>query len=62
MEYLLEGDHTKNIGTPLPQEAVQIISKQVLEGLKVMHQEGIAHLNIKPQVSSLLLSTSWLQY
>ena len=50
MEYLEEGDLTKNIGTPLPQETVQNISKQILEGLQVMHQQGIAHRDLKPAV------------
>jgi len=50
MEYLSEGDLTKYIGSPLPQETVQTISKQILEGLKVMHQKGIAHRDLKPAV------------
>jgi len=50
MEYLGEGDLTKHIGTPLPQETVQNISKQILEGLRVMHQQGIAHRDLKPAV------------
>ncbi|KAG0133636.1 kinase-like domain-containing protein, partial [Tuber indicum] len=48
MEYLEEGDLTKHIGAPLPQETVQRISKQILEGLEVMHQQGIAHRDLKP--------------
>jgi len=50
MEYLKEGDLTKHIGRPLPQETVQNISKQILGGLKVMHQQGIAHRDLKPAV------------
>ena len=50
MEYLAEGDLTKHTGAPLLQETVQNISKQVLEGLKVMHQQGIAHRDLKPAV------------
>jgi len=50
MEYLPEGDLTKHTGSPLPQETVQTISKQILEGLKVMHQKGIAHRDLKPAV------------
>ena len=50
MEYLKEGDLSKHIGMPLPRETVQNISKQILEGLRVMHQQGIAHRDLKPAV------------
>ena len=50
MEYLKEGDLTKHLGAPLLQETVQNISKQILEGLQVMHRHGIAHLDLKPAV------------
>jgi len=58
MEYLKEGDLTKLIGTQLPQETVQNISKQILEGLKVMHQQGIAHRDLKPAVWVSPLNTT----
>ncbi|PUU79013.1 kinase-like domain-containing protein, partial [Tuber borchii] len=41
MEYLEKGDRTKHIGTPLTQELVRNISKQILEGLNVMHQQKV---------------------
>ena len=50
IEYLAEGDLTKHIGAPLLQETVRNISKQIFEGLKVMHQQGIAHRDLKPAV------------
>ena len=50
MEYFKEGDLSKHTGRPLPQETVQNISKQILEGLKVIHQHGIAHRDLKPSV------------
>jgi len=50
MEYFPEGDLTKRLGSPLPQETIQTISTQVLEGLKIMHQKGMAHRDLKPAV------------
>ena len=50
MEYLKESDLTRCISMPLLRETVQNISKQLLEGLKVMHQQGIAHRDLKPAV------------
>ena len=50
MEYLPEGDLTKYLSSRLQQETVQTISMQILEGLKVMHQKGIAHRDLKPAV------------
>ena len=50
MEYFKEGDLSKHMGTPLPEETVQNISNQILEGLNVMHQQGIAHRDLKPAV------------
>lgn len=60
MEYLPEGDITKHISAlaPLPQETAKSMSKQLLESLKVMHQERIAPRDIKPAVSFLLANTS----
>ena len=54
MEYTKEGDLSKHMGTPLPQDTVRNISMQILEGLKVMHQQGIAHRDLKPAVCSLI--------
>ena len=50
MEYIEEGDLTNHVSTLLPPETVQNISKQILEGLQVMHQHGIAHRDLKPAV------------
>ncbi|CUS12985.1 unnamed protein product [Tuber aestivum] len=49
MEYLEMGDLRKHISEPLPQETVQRITKQLLDGLDVMHQRGIAHRDLKPE-------------
>ncbi|KAG0643263.1 kinase-like domain-containing protein [Tuber brumale] len=62
MEYLPEGDLTKHIGTPLPQDTVQNISKQILEGLKLMHQLGIAHRDLKPaNIFVVRMSPVWVK-
>ena len=61
MEYLKEGDLTGCIGMPLLEETVQNISKQILEGLEVMHQQGIAHRDLKPAVRSLP-SNAWFEH
>ena len=58
MERVKEGDLTKNIGSPLQQEAVQNILKQTLEGLKVMHPRGIDHWDTKPTECLLPPNTS----
>ena len=50
MEYLPEGDLTKHLGSRLQQVTIQAIPKPVLEGLKVMHQKGMAHRDLKPAV------------
>ncbi|PUU79038.1 kinase-like domain-containing protein [Tuber borchii] len=62
MEYLEEGDLSKHIGTPLPRETVQNISKQILEGLGVMHQQGIAHRDLKPaNIFAVSMSPVWVK-
>jgi serine/threonine protein kinase len=60
MEYMPLGDLEQNLqyieksstqtGPPLSEEEVQEISRQILEGLKIMHAEGFAHRDLKPQV------------
>jgi serine/threonine protein kinase len=59
MEYMPLGDLEQNIreieqlptsaGPPLSEEEVQEITRQILEGLKIMHAEGFAHRDLKPQ-------------
>ncbi|PUU79029.1 kinase-like domain-containing protein [Tuber borchii] len=62
MEYLEAGDLTKHIGAPLLQETVRHISKQILEGLNVMHQQGIAHRDLKPaNIFVVSMSPVWVK-
>jgi serine/threonine protein kinase len=59
MEYMPLGDLEQNVqeiekslthtGPPLSEEEVQEITRQILEGLKIMHAEGFAHRDLKPQ-------------
>jgi serine/threonine protein kinase len=60
MEFMPLGDLEQNIqqiekssthtGPSLPEEEAQEITRQILEGLKIMHAEGFAHRDLKPQV------------
>ncbi|PUU79034.1 kinase-like domain-containing protein [Tuber borchii] len=62
MEYLAEGDLTQHIGAPRLQETVKNISKQLLEGLKVMHEQGIANRDIKPaNIFVVSMSPVWVK-
>ncbi|PUU79009.1 kinase-like domain-containing protein [Tuber borchii] len=61
MEYFQESDLTKHIGVPLLQETVQNISMQVLEGLKVMHEQGVAHRDIKIPIFVASMSPVWVK-
>ncbi|PUU79622.1 kinase-like domain-containing protein [Tuber borchii] len=62
MEYFKEGDLSRHTCAPLPQETVKNISKQILEGLKVMHQHGIAHRDLKPaNIFVVSMSPVWVK-
>ncbi|PUU73750.1 kinase-like domain-containing protein [Tuber borchii] len=51
MEYLEKGDLTKHIGTPLTQEPVRNISKQILEGLdKIFVCVKLADFGVSKQI------------
>ncbi|PUU79018.1 kinase-like domain-containing protein [Tuber borchii] len=47
MEYPKEGDLTRHTGTPLPQETVQNISKQILGGLKSIFRVSMSPMWVK---------------
>ena len=52
MEYFKHGDLQSFMNSPLPERDVGIITRQLLEGLNVMHKYGFTHRDLKPQVST----------
>lgn len=52
MEYVTHGDLHKHMSasSPLPEEEVQVITYQLLEGLTCLHENGFAHRDLKPSV------------
>ncbi|RPA93510.1 kinase-like protein [Choiromyces venosus 120613-1] len=62
MEYFEQGDLRKHLDKPLGEEVVQKITKQVLNGLQVMHGNNIAHRCIKPEdIFVVSMSPVWVK-
>ncbi|KAG0640813.1 kinase-like domain-containing protein [Tuber brumale] len=62
MEHLEVGDLRKHISEQLPQDTVRGITKQLLEGLAIMHGKGIAHRDIKPEkIFVVSMSPVWVK-
>lgn len=69
MEYMQSGDleHTlkeienspTHLGPLLPEEDAQEVSRQILEGLKIMHDEDFAHRDLKPQNIFVVQKQPW---
>jgi len=56
MEYIEGGDlksFIKNRGRAMTEPESQIITRQIIEGLIVMHSYGITHRDLKPEVCYL---------
>lgn len=53
MEYMEKGDLQSYLTKPFPEDEVKQVIFQILEGLGFMHENGFAHRDLKPAVSSL---------
>lgn len=54
MEYIEYGDLSEYIKDPQKGRVeAQEITRQILEGLEVLHEKGICHRDLKPQVRCL---------
>lgn len=51
MEYFPFGDLSTCFRNPLAEDLVKRIAQQLLEGLTRMHELGITHRDLKPQVN-----------
>lgn len=51
MEYMALGDLQGYLGKAIPETEARTITVQLLEGLRLMHDEGFAHRDLKPPVS-----------
>ncbi|KAK6957893.1 hypothetical protein Daesc_000682 [Daldinia eschscholtzii] len=49
MEYIELGDLEHCVGNYWDEKDIKETAKQILKGLEIMHQEGIAHRDLKPQ-------------
>ena len=50
MEYFEKGDLRRYLSERMSVLTAKLLARQVLEGLNVMHRNGIAHRDIKPEV------------
>lgn len=53
MEFIELGNLEDNLkGVPWKEQDIKETTQQLLEGLKIMHENGIAHRNLSPWVLS----------
>jgi serine/threonine protein kinase len=59
MEYLPAGDleHFKNASPPFSEQDTNRITRQLVEGVRHMHENGFTHRDLKPGVRTSLSST-----
>ena len=50
MEYIIHGNLRNYMEVKRPESEAKTIARQLLEGLLVIHQEGFAHRDLKPEV------------
>ena len=50
MEYISYGNLRNYLKMGRSESEAKVITRQLLEGLVVMHQEGFAHRDLKPEV------------
>ena len=51
MEYISHGDLRQYLKVKRSESEAKAITRQLLEGLSVIHQNGLAHRDLKPEVS-----------
>lgn len=51
MEYLEFGDLQQCVSAPVAEHEARMITFQVVEGLKTMHERGFTHRDLKPAVN-----------
>ncbi|CUS10657.1 unnamed protein product [Tuber aestivum] len=49
MEYFEKGDLRQHLGEQMSVPTAKLLARQLLEGLSVMHMNGIAHRDLKPE-------------
>ena len=59
MEYFEQGDLGRHLSAPLAEDEVRVISKQLSEGLAVLHGQNWAHRDLKPANIFVVDTSPW---